>query len=37
MAKENLLVKAKVKDYVKEEDMMSSADTMEAVNDCVYE
>ncbi len=37
MAKENLLVKAKVKDYVKSEGMMSSADMMEAVNECVYE
>ena len=37
MAKENLLVKAKVKDYVKQKDLMSSADMVEAVNECVYE
>ena len=37
MAKENLLVKAKVKDYVKEEGLMSSSDLVEAINECVYE
>jgi len=37
MAKENLLVKAKVKDYVKDKDMMGSSDLVEAVNECVYE
>ena len=37
MAKENLLVKAKVKDYVKEEGGMSSSDLVEAINECVYE
>ena len=37
MAKEKLLVEAKVKDYVKDEDMMSSADLVEALNEEVYE
>ena len=37
MAKERLLVVAKVKDYVKEQGLMSSADLVEALNDRVYE
>lgn len=37
MAKERLLVVAKVKDYVKDKGLMSSADLVEALNDRVYE
>ncbi len=37
MAKERLLVVAKVKDYVKEQGLMSSAELVEALNDRVYE
>ena len=36
MAKDTLLVKAKVKDYVKEEGLMSSSDLIDAVNEEVY-
>ena len=37
MAKERLLVIAKVKDYVKEKGLMSSADAVDALNERVYE
>ena len=35
--KERLLVGTKVKDYVKSKDLMSSADMLDALNDCVYD
>jgi len=34
--KERLLVGTKVKDYVKEQGLMSSADMLDALNECVY-
>jgi len=37
MAKDRLVVVAKVKDYVKEQGLMSSAELVEALNDRVYE
>lgn len=36
MAKEMLLVGSKVKAYVKSKGLMSSADVLDALNDCVY-
>ena len=35
--KERLLVGTKVKDYVKEQGLMSSADMLDALNECVYD
>ncbi len=36
MAKETLLVSSKVKNAIKEEGLMCSSDTMDALNDCVH-
>jgi histone H3/H4 len=36
-AKEMLIVGTKVKNYIKDKDMMSSADVLDAVNDAVYD
>ena len=37
MAKENLIVASKVKEYIKSKKMMTSGDALEAINDAIYE
>ena len=37
MAKEMIVVQSKVKDYIKSKDLHSSGDSVDALNDAVYE